>query len=387
MRLVFFAGRMPDLCGAFLHDIDLAIELERRGHDVVFISLEVPKVGVNGGTYRGFKYMHTSAGGRYLDVSEGWICPHAPALPEVRRLNARGYNRPILATCHYDGNYLAITRNNPGRRIPWVEMLMFINPIMEPNYRKNVDPWPPNIVRTATVRPLMHESKIRIDEPFRGDCITLVNANQNKGVAQFIAMAHRMPNRKFLGVIPYYGELSLPPSPNNIEWVPFDDDVRNILKRTQILVMPSYYESFGRIAVEAMYNGIPVIYSKPVAKPRYPGGSTEGVEAWISPAGIPCDREIVEEWASAITKLDDEEVYAETSRLSKQHIVDMNLFTEGTRIAGLVEQFVRDYPVKIQTPQQQQITAESQTPPQTATRIVQPEGRVGFSSGRLRIQR
>ena len=29
MRLVFFAGRMPDLCGAFLHDIDLAIELEK----------------------------------------------------------------------------------------------------------------------------------------------------------------------------------------------------------------------------------------------------------------------------------------------------------------------------------------------------------------------
>ena len=387
MRLVFFAGRMPDLCGAFLHDIDLAIELEKRGHDVVFMSLEVPKIGVNGGTYRGFKYMHFSAGGRYLDASEGWICPHAPALPEVRKLNSRGYNRPILATCHYDGNYLAITRNNPGRRIQWVEMFMFINSIMEPNYKKNVDPWPPNVMRTAVVRPLMHENKIRIDEEFSGDCITLVNANQNKGVAQFIALARRMPERKFLGVIPYYGELSLPPAPDNIEWIPFDDDIRNILKRTRILVMPSYYESFGRIAVEAMYNGIPVIYSRPATKPKYPGGSTEGVQAWISPAGIPCNRENVEEWVSAINDLDSEETYTTLSDQSRQHIKDMNLFTEASRIAGLVEQFVRDYPVKIQTPQQQQQQAEDQKPRQTAAKIVQPAGRVGFSNGRLRIQR
>ena len=383
MRLVFFAGRMPDLCGAFLHDIDLAIELEKRGHDVVFMSLEVPKVGVNGGDYRGFKYMHFSAGAKYLDVSEGWICPHAPALPEVRKLNARGYNRPILATCHYDGNYNAIIRNNPGRKIQWVEMMMFINSIMEPNYKKNVDPWPPNVVRTAVVRPLMHENKIKIDEEFRGDCITLVNANQNKGVAQFIAMARHMPDRKFLGVIPYYGELRLPEAPDNIEWIPFDDDIRNILKRTRLLVLPSYYESFGRIAVEAMYNGIPVLYSKPVAKPKYPGGSTEGVESWIKPAGIACDREKIEEWAYAIANLDSEETYTARSALVRQHIQNMNLFTEGARIAGLVEQFVRDYPVKIQTPQQQQ----AQQPQQTSAKIVQPAGRVGFSNGRLRIQR
>lgn len=376
---------MPDLCGAFLHDIDLAIELEKRGHEVVFMSLEVPKVGVNGGTYRGFKYMHFSAGGKYLDVSEGWICPHAPALPDVRKLNARGYNRPILATCHYDGNYTAIIKNNPGRRLQWVEMLMFINSIMEPNYRKNVDPWPPNIVRTAVVRPLMHENKIRIDEEFAGDCITLVNANQNKGVTQFIALARRMPDRKFLGVIPYYGELSLPPSPNNIEWVPFNDDIRTILRRTRILVMPSYYESFGRIAVEAMYNGIPVIYSTPVVKSKHPGGSTEGVETWIAPAGISCDRENIEQWATAVTNLDDEDTYTARSELVKQHIQGMNLFTEGARIAGLVEQFVGDYPVKIQTPQQRLEESQPQ-PQQAATKIVQPTGRVGFSNGRLRLR-
>jgi glycosyltransferase involved in cell wall biosynthesis len=387
MRIVFFAGRMPDLCGAFLHDIDLATELQRRGHEVTFMTiLEKPKEGVNGGIYRGFKYMHFSAGGTYLDASQAWICPHSPALPEVRKLNNRGYDRPILATCHYDGNYLSIIKNNPGRKIQWVEMLMFINSIMEPNYRKNIVPWPPNIIRTAVVRPLMHEENMKINEEFRGDCITLVNANQNKGVTQFIDIAKQMPDRKFLAVIPYYGELQPPPAPSNVEWTPFNDDIRTILKRTWILVMPSYYESFGRIGFEAMYNGIPVIYSKINPKSKYPGGSTEGVETWIKPAGISADRENIDEWISAITDLDNEETYQARSTLVKEHVRSLNMFTEGTRIAELVESFVRENPIVVRvTPQQSQ--QQVRTPQQTATQIVQPQGRIGFSSGRLRIQR
>jgi glycosyltransferase involved in cell wall biosynthesis len=257
---------------------------------------------------------------------------------------------------------------------------------MEPNYRKNIVPWPPNIIRTAVVRPLMHEENMKINEEFRGDCITLVNANQNKGVTQFIDIAKQMPDRKFLAVIPYYGELQPPPAPSNVEWTPFNDDIRTILKRTRILVMPSYYESFGRIGFEAMYNGIPVIYSKINPKSKYPGGSTEGVETWIKPAGISADRENIDEWISAITDLDNEETYQARSTLVKEHVRSLNMFTEGTRIAELVESFVRENPVVVRvTPQQSQ--QQVQTPQQTATQIVQPQGRIGFSNGRLRIQR
>jgi len=379
---------MPDLCGAFFHDIDLATELQRRGHEIIFLTtLEVPKEGFNGGFYRGFRYMHFSSAGNYLDASEGWICPHFPSLPEVRRLNNRGYNRPILTTCHYDGSYQALIKNNLGRIIRWQEMVMFINNVMESSFRKNINPWPPNISRTAIVRPLMHEDKIRINESFKGDCITLVNANENKGVNQFIEIAKRMPDRKFLAVRPYYGNLNPMAVPTNIELIPFDDDIRNVLKRTRILLMPSYYESFGRIAVESMYNGIPVIYSRPISNSKYPGGSTEGVEEWIKPAGISCEREDINEWVSIITSLDDEATYSERSEIVKQHIRDMNLFTEVTRVAGLVEQFVRENPVKIKTPQAKQQEQIQQTPQQTASKILEPVGRIGFSSGRLRIQR
>lgn len=384
MKVLFFANKMPDLCGAFLHDIDLGIELQKRGHQVVFLTVKIPKEGVSGGTYRGFRFMHYTAGSSFLDTSDIWICPHSPILPDVRKVNSRGYNRPIVATCHFDGNYNAVrTTNGTG----WSEMLCFINKIMETNYRKNLTPWPSQIRRTETIRPLMHREKIEITEPFQGDCITLVNANQNKGVAQFMDIARKMPNRRFLGVLPYYGEKQLPPSPSNIEWVTFDDDIRNVLRRTRILLVPSYYESFGRIAVESMLNRIPVLYSTPNKNSIYPGGSTEGLDEWIKPVGISCNRDDVTEWVQAIEHLDDPDVYTHKGEASRQHIEAMNIFSEATRIAGLVEEFSRENPVVIRVAQPQtQVKAAEQG------RVVIREPAVGqagfgFSNGRLRIRR
>jgi glycosyltransferase involved in cell wall biosynthesis len=384
MKILFFANRMPDLCGAFLHDIDLATELQRRGHSIVFLTITVPKEGFQGGHYRGFRFMNFSAGGSFLDTSDIWICPHAPVLPDVRKLNGRGYNRPIIATCHYDGNYTTITRNAQPK---WAEMLMFINSIMEPNYRKNIVPFPPAIVRTEVIRPIMHRDKIMIDGPFRGDAITLVNANQNKGIHVFLELAKRMPDRKFLGVLPYYGELQVPMAPHNVEWVPFNDDIRTVLRRTRILLFPSFYESFGRIAVEAMINGIPVLYSKPAARSPYPGGSMEAVKGWIGDAAIACEREKFDEWTTAIESLDDEDTYQVFSQKSKDHIESMNLFTEATRIASIVESFSREHPVVIrsQAAEPSRASQSSREPP----RLREPVGPGGFGvvNGRLRIQR
>jgi hypothetical protein len=385
MKVLFFANKMPDLCGAFLHDIDLATEFVRKGHQVVFLTIKIPPTtGVNGGTYRNFRYIHYSAASSFLETSNVWICPHAPILPEVRKLNARGYNRPIVATCHYDGNYTMITGNS-GRG--WVEMLCFINSIMETNYRKNISPWPQQIVRTEAIRPILHRDQIVIPEPFQGDCITLINANENKGVHQFLELARRMPDRKFLGVRPYYGNMTTPlPLGGNIEWIQFSDDVRTILRRTRILLVPSYYESFGRVAVEAMINGIPVLYSKPAKNSPYPGGSIEGMQSWIKEAAIQCDRDKPEEWVNAIESLDNEEEYSEWSQKSKEHIESMNLFTEATRIAGLIESFSRDNPVVVAKPQAPQQTDSRKDFPRISK---EPQGPVGFgfSNGRLRIQR
>jgi glycosyltransferase involved in cell wall biosynthesis len=380
MKVLFFANKMPDLCGAFLHDIDLALELQKRGHQVVFLTIRIPREGYNGGTYRGFRFVHYTAATSFLDTSEIWLCPHSPVLPTVRKLNARGYNRPIFFTCHYDGSYEAVTTNAGSG---WKEMAGFINKMMEPNYRRIL---PPNVTRTEVIRPIMHREKIVIPEPFQGDSITLINANLNKGLVQFLDLAKRMPDRKFLGVLAYYGELGMPIAPSNVTWVPFDDDVRNILKRTRILLMPSSFESFGRVAVEAMLNGIPVLYALPGGPPP----STDGLHEWIQPAGIGCNRDIVQEWEEAVLRLDDPDTYAERSQQSKEHIETLNLFTEATRIAQLVEAFSRENPVAVRSsaavlPAQR----SAASPQQEAPRIVQPKGPAGFgfSHGRLRLPR
>ena len=266
-------------------------------------------------------------------------------------------------------------------------MLLFINRIMEPNYRNNIRPWPSQIIKTEVVRPILYRDKIVIDEPFKGDCITLVNANQNKGVTQFLEIAKRMPNRKFLGVLPYYGgDRSAITGTANIEWVPFDDDIRNILKRTRILLVPSSAESFGRIAVEAMVNGIPVLYTKALHA-SFPVVSTDGLEDWIEPVGIACDRDAIDEWTAAIETLDDEDTYSKVSGDSRNHIEEMNLFTEAPRIAQMVESFAREHPVAIKTNLPATLK-EPARPSEPGRMTAQPvAGRVGFSNGRLRIQR
>lgn len=385
MKVLFFCRKMPDLCGAFLHDIDLATELQARGHQVAFLTIQKPEEGYTGGVYRGFRYMHYTAASGLLDSSDILLCPHSPILPDVRKINSRAYARPLVATCHFDGNYTAITGNSSTA---WSEMLFFVNTVMEANYRKNIPSWPPQIVRTDIVRPILHRSKIEIDEPFRGDCITLINANQNKGQGLFLDLARRMPDRKFLGILPYYGERYVAQAPANVEWIPFSDDIRTVLRRTQVLLVPSYYESFGRVAVEAMVNGIPVLYSKPAKTSPYPGGSTEGMQSWIQPAGIACDRDGPTEWIDALRALEDPDTYAAKQEEVKAHIEALDIFSEGPRIAALIEGFAKAHPatvVKTAAPQDQ-----AKRPSEPGRFVQPPVGRpmgVGFSSGRLNIRR
>lgn len=377
MKVLFFANKMPDLCGAFLHDVDLALELKRRGHQVAFMVFKMPREGPQGGTYRDFPYRHFTAGSQFLDESHVWLCPHAPVLPDVRKLNAKGYNRPIIATCHYDGNYNTLSKNVSTS---WSEALCFINGLMGDNYKKNIVPWPASIKRTEVIRPIMHYEKIYIPETFTPEYITLVNANENKGVRQFIDLARRMPDRKFLGVLPYYGELRVPAATSNVTWIPFDDDIRNILKKTRILLMPSFSESFGRVAVEAMVNGIPVLYTRPSPPPPNTYvASTEGVAEWIGEAGIQCDRDRPEEWEEQIQKLDDENEYAARSLTVTAHIGAMNLFSEASRISAIVEEFAATYPAPVRSTSSSSTSVAPPTGPPVA-RLREPVGPVVLSS-------
>ena len=96
--------------------------------------------------------------------------------------------------------------------------------------------------------------------------ITLVNLADgeggpyNKGPEMFYRLANYFPNEKFLGVIGAYGNQDVRDVPN-VTIVPNTEDIREIYAKSKIILSPSNYESYGRIAVEAGSSGIPSITS------------------------------------------------------------------------------------------------------------------------------
>src|SRR5690606_41582358 len=86
-----------------------------------------------------------------------------------------------------------------------------------------------------------------------------------KGAETFYALAGRCPQTRFLGGKGGYGVQILPrgnnalPNVEIVEHLPPERMRDEVYARTRVLLMPSAYESWGRVGVEAMCSGIPVI--------------------------------------------------------------------------------------------------------------------------------
>lgn len=134
------------------------------------------------------------------------------------------------------------------------------------------------------------------------ECITLINLTENKGAKLFYDLARAMPDRKFLAVKGGYDQQMIARMPN-VEIVDNTHDIRPIYARTRILLVPSLIETYGRVAVEAMCSGIPVI-----------ANTTAGLVEACSDAATYCDRNKAGEWVKAIEALDDPKFYAKRSK-------------------------------------------------------------------------
>lgn len=88
--------------------------------------------------------------------------------------------------------------------------------------------------------------------------ITLVNLYENKGPHIFRYLAEQNPNWEFLAVRGGYGKQEIPELPNVTVW-DNQSDIRKVFAETKIILMPSDYESYGMVAVEAAASGIPSI--------------------------------------------------------------------------------------------------------------------------------
>ena len=158
-----------------------------------------------------------------------------------------------------------------------------------------------------TLRPPIDYSHLNSDiEPWENDFITLINLNENKGGKIFEEIARALPNKLFLAVKGSYDEQIIPNLPN-VLLMDNTSNIKEVYKKSRILLMPSKYESWGMTATEAMCYGIPVICTE-----------TPGLKENCGTAGIYIkNRDDIKEWVNAIVKLDEEKNYKAASRKAR----------------------------------------------------------------------
>lgn len=136
----------------------------------------------------------------------------------------------------------------------------------------------------------------RTDRP-TAEAITLVNVTGEKGADTFYALANRLPDRKFLGVLGGWGEPDIRDLPN-VELLEHGTDMHEVYARTRVLLMPSEHESWGRVAVEAMSSGIPVLAT-----------DLPGPREAVGDGGVFIELDWVDQYERELRRLDDETVY------------------------------------------------------------------------------
>lgn len=138
----------------------------------------------------------------------------------------------------------------------------------------------------------------------RGKSVTLVNLWEDKGAALFYELARRMPDVPFLGVRGGYGIQEIVDLPN-VSIMDHTSDMKSVYGETKVILMPSKYESFGRVGVEAMASGIPTL-----AEP------TPGLQESLGDSGIFNPREDVAAWAKSLRDVLKPARYGKQSKLA-----------------------------------------------------------------------
>jgi len=129
----------------------------------------------------------------------------------------------------------------------------------------------------------LNEYKVEKLEP---KYVTFFNPSIHKGGKIVLKIVKQMENIEFLVVGRGNVDFGKLPNVTQISWV---KDVRKVYSKTKILLVPSLVsEAFGRVAVEAMINGIPCIVSNKGALPEVVGNSgiviknPMNINAWIN---------------------------------------------------------------------------------------------------------
>lgn len=151
----------------------------------------------------------------------------------------RAHKKPLVHIIH---------NHHQPERIEYGQLAVYNTEWLREEYPTNI----PNMV----IHPPVYPDRYRV---IPGECVTLINLIPPKGVHIFYELAKRMPEVSFLGVKGAYGTQVSAPRLPNLQIMENQADVREVYSRTRVLLTPSVYESYGRVAVEAAISGIPVI--------------------------------------------------------------------------------------------------------------------------------
>lgn len=126
-------------------------------------------------------------------------------------------------------------------------------------------------------------------------CVTMVNMWSYKGSNIFWECAKRMPDTKFLAVAGGYGEQDIREGYDNVTILENTDDMASVYARASVVIMPSKYESFGRVAGEAASQGIPAVVADTVGLREAMGDAAVYIKADAA--------DEVDQYVAALTKL------------------------------------------------------------------------------------
>lgn len=253
------------------------------------------------------------------------VLSHLESVPSTASLS-RGYGKPMVVICHNTfrptfrdmaagGTALAVYNSR------WMEReaeLFFAE------YPKGVRP-----ERSLIVRPPVVAAEYATKP---GSAVTLINCNPEKGGKVLEALARRMPEQQFLAVTGAYGEQVLPDLPNLeiLDHVRGEDMREKVYARTKVLLMPSSYESWGRVGVEAMASGIPVL-----AHP------TPGLCESLGEAGVFANREDLDGFDATLRRLLVPGEYRLASKRAKARSAELDPASDLAAWCDAVEGAVR----------------------------------------------
>jgi glycosyltransferase involved in cell wall biosynthesis len=236
------------------------------------------------------------------------------------------YSIPVVQLLHND---MPETRRST-LRFPFA-LLVCNSDWLAASYRdfwmaSEVEPPAPVIRVHPVVRPAAYRTT-------PGKNVTLVNLTVGKGAAVLYALAQQLPQYSFLGVVGAYGvqvRRSDLPNVEIIDHVSTDAMVEQVYARTKVVLMPSDYESYGRVGVEAMCSGIPVI-----AHP------TSGLREALGDAGLFHDRNELPAWVAELRRLHSPRGWSTSSQAALRWVSTLDPDAELTRWRTAIEEVGR----------------------------------------------